>query len=392
MSFFYTFVFKLKHCTSFVMTATPTKIHTYPHELKTWFSQEKRDLPWRTAHPGQRSPYYTWISEIMLQQTRVETVREYFIRWIERFPDIFRLAQAKEEEVLQLWQGLGYYSRARNIHKCAQIIVQQHQGKFPQTRKELEALPGIGPYTAGAILSLAFTQKEALLDGNLIRIFSRLYGWNFLADTTLHKNTYWQAAKLWAQDSQSGVINEALMELGALVCTPKQQLCAECPFMSECYAYKNDVISLYPPTKNKREKITLQGSILLIEHKNSFLLYYNEDANSLLKQQYALPWNIPSEQVEQLQRYCTVNTLSTPVKHAITHHKILQQIDLIHWAKDTSLLTDILQFSSKSIYWATPAEMTEKLVSSLFIKTWKIYLKQIQHIQHIQHIQNGASS
>ena len=149
-------------------------LDTWPSVLLSWFDAHKRDLPWREAKP--RDPYHVWVSEIMLQQTRTEAVKPYFASWMERFPTIHDLAMAEEADVLHAWQGLGYYSRARNLHKAAQVMEEKYGAKMPKTVAEVKALPGIGEYTAGAICSMAFGQKEAAIDGNVLRVYARLYG------------------------------------------------------------------------------------------------------------------------------------------------------------------------------------------------------------------------
>ena len=164
-----------------------TPASNWPQLLLTWFDQNRRDLPWREKSP--RDPYQVWVSEIMLQQTRTEAVKEYFARWRQQFPTLQALAQASEEQVLRAWQGLGYYSRARNLHKAAQQVLVQYGGQVPQEEKALRSLPGIGAYTAGAILSMAYGQKIPAVDGNLLRVLARLYGVDEDIAGTAGKNT-----------------------------------------------------------------------------------------------------------------------------------------------------------------------------------------------------------
>ena len=187
-------------------------------ELRNWFKKNRADLPWRPAHIDDfRDPYIVWISETMLQQTQVTTVVEYFLRWLKKFPTVQNLAIASEQEVFSLWQGLGYYSRARNILRTAKLLAEKYNGQFPTFRKDLENLPGIGAYTAGAILSMAYHKNEAILDGNLIRIFSRYYLIDFLPIDKVGRDIYWQHAIQIASQSKAYIHNEALMELGGTV-------------------------------------------------------------------------------------------------------------------------------------------------------------------------------
>lgn len=210
--------------------------------LLNWFDQNKRDLPWRRN----RTPYTAWIAEIMLQQTRVDTVIPYFERWLERFPDVDTLAAASVEEVLRLWEGLGYYSRARSLHKAAGIIVEKHNGILPSDPAELRRLPGIGPYTAGAIASIAYGIPEAALDGNIRRIMARIYD---VSDPIRQPETevkLWKLAKDSLCTSRPGDWNEALMDLGATICLPSSPLCSRCPIRTFCEADKNGTVSERP--------------------------------------------------------------------------------------------------------------------------------------------------
>ena len=256
--------------------------------LRDWFKANAAELPWRPADlDAPRNPYAVWISETMLQQTQVSTVRDYFIRWMKRFPDVETLAKADEAEVFKYWQGLGYYSRARNILKTAKIVtaLRQAQGpcKMPETRKELEALPGIGAYTAGAILSLAYHKREAILDGNLVRIFSRLYELDFLptdkratidcpkGNDVSATEIYWDYAREVADSPKAYMHNEALMELGRTVCKSKSPLCETCPLHKECRAFLDGRAAEFPPAKKHTEK-NWHGTVLVVESADEKIL------------------------------------------------------------------------------------------------------------------------
>jgi A/G-specific adenine glycosylase len=236
--------------------------------LAAWFTVRQRDLPWRrpyaasgaVAEGGQprRDPYRTWIAEIMLQQTQVATVIAYFNRWMERFPDVQALASAGEEAVLEAWAGLGYYSRARNVLATAREVAARG-GVFPDTREGLLALKGIGEYTAGAIASLAFDRPEPILDGNLVRVFSRWYGLDFLPDSKAGKEAYWSRARAWARAHKPGLVNEGLMELGALICTPRNPACGECPLAGDCAARLSGSQASLPPPKARKQAVDVEG-------------------------------------------------------------------------------------------------------------------------------------
>ncbi|HEY2120944.1 MAG TPA: A/G-specific adenine glycosylase [Candidatus Acidoferrum sp.] len=238
--------------------------------LQAWFAQFQRDLPWRIN----KDPYRIWISEIMLQQTRVAAVIPYYERFLEHFPNIQALAKAPQEEVLRLWSGLGYYSRARNLQKTAQQIVAQHDGIFPSTHTDVLALSGIGNYTAAAILSIAHGKKHAVLDGNVARVLARLGA----IHGDLRANGRWHQLQKMADDlldpHEPGDWNQAMMELGATICMPRSPQCLLCPVNQWCEARKQGVVACIPEKRNKRatEEITLATLVFVDAKGNSLLL------------------------------------------------------------------------------------------------------------------------
>ncbi len=201
-------------------------------DLLHWFRENKRDLPWRRT----RDPYAIWVSEIMLQQTQVLTVIPFYYRFMDAFPSVGGLASAKLQDVLKIWEGLGYYARARNLHKAAQIIMEKYSGGFPDNLDDVLKLPGIGRYTAGAILSIAFDKPIPILDGNAARVLSRVLLFEEPINTHGAKEKLWQAAKSLLPADNPGEFNQALMELGALVCTPQNPSCEACPLQEICLA------------------------------------------------------------------------------------------------------------------------------------------------------------
>jgi A/G-specific adenine glycosylase len=204
----------------------------FSKKVLTWYAREGRQLPWR----GSQDPYAVWISEIMLQQTRVETVIPYFERWMKRFPGIADLAAGSEQAVLEQWEGLGYYGRARNVHKAAKIVIDEYGGELPRDLAALRSLPGIGRYTAGAIASIAFKQDVPTLDGNLRRVFARVYDVADPADLPAGKERLWRLAEQHLPKGRAGDYNQALMDLGATICLPKKPLCGICPLGGLCQA------------------------------------------------------------------------------------------------------------------------------------------------------------
>jgi len=218
--------------------------------LLAWYDDNKRDLPWRDCG----DPYKIWLSEIMLQQTRVDQATPYYERFIDHFPTVHDLAKADQQEVLKVWEGLGYYSRARHLHDAAKLVVDEFNGKVPDTWKEINKLKGVGPYTAAAVLSIAYQKKHAVVDGNVIRVLSRYYGIEDDVRSTKTKNTIQEYADELIPEDRPGDFNQALMELGAMVCAPSNPNCEVCPLAAECVAYKTaktDKIPYKSPSKKR---------------------------------------------------------------------------------------------------------------------------------------------
>lgn len=232
-----------------------------PGALLPWYASHARDLPWRRD----REPYHVWLSEIMLQQTRVEAARGYYLRFLDAFPTLRDLAAADEARLLKLWEGLGYYSRARNLQKAARVLCDEYGGVFPDTREALEGLPGVGPYTAGAVASICFERPCATVDGNVLRVLSRLTADGVPVDLPATRADI--AARLEAvyPAGACGAFTQALMELGAVVCTPKSPKCGLCPANDFCLAAARGETARYPVRLPKREKRTEKRTVLLLE-------------------------------------------------------------------------------------------------------------------------------
>ena len=218
--------------------------------LLDWYAREGRDLPWRRT----RDPYRIWLSEVILQQTRVAQGMEYYLRFTERFPDVASLAAAPEDEVLKLWQGLGYYSRARNLHAAARQVMSRFGGVFPATYGEVRALPGVGDYTAAAVCSIVYDAPCAVLDGNVYRVLARLFDIGIPIDTTAGKRTFAELAQLQLDTSRPGLYNQAIMDFGALQCTPAQPRCGDCPLAGRCLALAAGTVGVRP-VKQGRAKV-----------------------------------------------------------------------------------------------------------------------------------------
>jgi len=278
--------------------------------LLKWFSVNRRDLPWRSEP---RDPYHVWVSEIMLQQTQVKTVVGYFNRWVTKFPGIPTLAGASLEEVLKAWEGLGYYRRARNLHKAAKMVMGTCNGSLPRTVRELRTLPGIGSYTAAAIASLAFGKVVIALDGNIRRVVSRL----FVMDREVTQQDAEHILLPQCKYDQAGKLNEALMELGAICCFPSRPLCSACPLGPCCQAYQQDVVDRYPvPKPKKKIPHVKKDAIIILDGGKIFLRKRPE--NEMLGGM----WGIPLAKQDGKRGVNSQGIRLKQVTHTYTHFRI----------------------------------------------------------------------
>lgn len=241
----------------------------FAHQLLKWFDKHgRKNLPWQQGI----TPYRVWLSEIMLQQTQVETVIPYFERFTKAYPDFLSLATAKQDDVLHLWTGLGYYARARNLHKCAQSVMENYNGEMPSTVDELITLPGIGRSTAGAISSIAFKQTATILDGNVKRVLTRYYAIAGWPGTKPIENTLWEKAELNTPTNRTNDYTQAIMDLGATLCTRSKPDCQACPMEKSCQARKQGNPKDYPGKKPKKDKPTKYTQMLIVQSPNGELL------------------------------------------------------------------------------------------------------------------------
>ncbi|MFL5150449.1 MAG: A/G-specific adenine glycosylase, partial [Microvirga sp.] len=249
-------------------------------ELLAWYDRHRRDLPWRAKAGVPPDPYRVWLSEIMLQQTTVAAVKPFYERFLQRFPTVARLAEAPVEEVMQAWAGLGYYSRARNLHACAKAVAEGHGGRFPDTEAGLRRLPGIGAYTAAAIAAIAFDRPAAAVDGNVERVVSRL----FLVETPLPKAkpAIRDLAEALVPAGRPGDFAQALMDLGATICTPKRPACALCPWMRPCRARGAGLQEAYPRKAPKTEGVLRRGAAFVALRTDDAVLLRTRPPQGLL--------------------------------------------------------------------------------------------------------------
>lgn len=332
---------------------------TFVSELLDWYARNARRLPWR----GQTDPYAIWISEIMLQQTRVETVIPYYQRWMNRFPNLTSLATASQQEVLGMWEGLGYYSRARNLLRAARIIVAQHGGALPASAAELQRLPGVGKYSAGAIASLAFGQDEPTVDGNIRRVLARLFDITQPTRSPAGEQRVWELAASHLPPGQAGEYNQALMELGATLCTPRAPNCQVCPVARFCQAYALGVQG-ERPVRTRRPDQPHHTVTAAIIQKDEAVLIAQRPAEGLLGGLWEFPGGKlrPGEDLAQcLQReireelgvLVRVGALLGVYQHAYTHFRVTLhafQCTLQNGGQPQAL-------EHSALCWVTPAEL-----------------------------------
>jgi A/G-specific adenine glycosylase len=271
-------------------------------ELSAWFQENQRVLPWRSSY----DPYHVWISEVMLQQTQVETVVPYFERWMAMLPDVPALAAAEEQSVLSLWAGLGYYTRARNLMAAAKVLAREHRGAVPADYEALRSLPGVGQYTAGAILSIAFNKPYPVVDGNVRRVLSRIYGWENDSPKRL-----WEAAEKLVRRAEPRTINQAIMELGATVCSFKAPRCLVCPVQSACIAYKVGKQLAIPPVKKRPATVRVQLFAVVQQNEGRLLMKASRGL-----WEFPMFSNLPAGAL----------TRAGSCRHTITHHRLEVQV------------------------------------------------------------------
>ena len=309
------------------------KQEAFIKQLQNWWVNDYIDLPWRRN----KDPYGIWVAEVMLQQTQIATVIPYYEKWMSRFPTVADLAQASLDEVLKMWQGLGYYSRARNLHTAGNIILNQYAGKLPEEVSELMKLPGIGRYTAGAIASIAFGRPEPVLDGNVIRVISRLIDLHQDVTHNSTRNELWRLASILVPEEKPGDFNQALMELGQRICLPANPNCRKCPVSNFCLAYKRGTQyerPVRPPRKRIPHFDVVAGVIWLTQPspEGKFLIA-RRPFDSMLGGLWEFPGGkvedseknvdaLRREIAEELAIDIQVGKYICEVKHAYTHFRI----------------------------------------------------------------------
>ncbi len=326
--------------------------------LSVWYSENKRDLPWRDIN----DPYRIWISEIILQQTRVNQGMSYYLKFIERFSNVAELANANEDEVLKYWQGLGYYTRARNLHKASRQIMKDYNGVFPTKYTDVLKLAGIGEYSAAAISSFAYNQPYAVVDGNVFRVLSRIFGIDTPIDCSTGKKEFKALAQKLLSDKEPGLHNQAIMEFGALQCVPVSPNCNNCIFQSKCSAFKLDIVANLP-IKSKKTKVTDR-------HFNYFFIEFNHDIYIQQRKEKDIWRNLFEfpliesdrllETAEILEKEEFKNLMSgidhveiieksNSIKHILSHRKIFAQFISIRISNESDALKKLIKVPKSDI-------------------------------------------
>ncbi|MBN1652007.1 MAG: A/G-specific adenine glycosylase [Bacteroidales bacterium] len=327
------------------------------HQLINWYQEHHRNLPWRQT----KDPYKIWLSEIILQQTRVDQGTGYYYRFIEEFPEIENLAKADEQTVLRLWQGLGYYSRARNLHKTAQAIVNEYNGKFPANFEHLLSLKGIGDYTASAIASHAFGIPKAVVDGNVFRFLARYFSISEPINTSKGQKYFKNLAEELLDKENPSLHNQAIMEFGALQCKPKNPDCKSCPFINNCQAFSHHKVDILPVKKRKTKVRNRFFNYFIVQNASKKILLKKRTAKDVWHNLYDFPMLeterqiaekelLNGNQIEHLfdvKNYSIKEILPTQI-HLLSHQKLHIRFIVIDFA-DYAVHADFKAYSSKEI-------------------------------------------
>lgn len=319
----------------------------FSEKLVKWYKDNHRNLPWRAT----RDPYRIWLSEIILQQTRVSQGLPYYERFVEKFPTVKHLAAAPEQDVLRLWQGLGYYTRARNLHRCAIKVATELNGKFPETFNELITLPGIGEYTAAAIASIAHQEPVAVVDGNVFRVLARVFGVDTIINSPAGKREFGELANRVLDPKNPDIHNQAIMEFGALFCTPKTPMCHECIFKSSCEAFRSD-LQYVLPVKQKSKKSSQRYFYYLVVKKGKSLAMKKREEKDIWNGLYDFPLIEHKRAVSDSQLKKDFGRgikLSKTFKHILSHQTIHARFIMTDSVSDSTLQKSTKFYSAAQI-------------------------------------------
>ena len=337
--------------------------------LISWYHENKRDLPWRHT----KDPYHIWLSEVMLQQTRVEQGLPYYLKFLDLFPSVFDLAAASEDQVLNAWKGLGYYSRARRLHATAKHTANDSQGRFPKSFAELKKLPGVGDYTAAAVASFCFKEAVPVVDGNVYRVLSRMFNIDSPIDKPSGKKEFFELASVLIDQNKPDEFNQAIMEFGALQCVPKKLNCQPCPFVESCEAFSLDKVAALPVKSRKIKRTVRYFNYLLIRQDNQYLAVKRND-DGIWANMQEFPMVETSDKVHDQQQMEKLKMKGVPFnfvvgesrdyqKHVLTH----QHIFYTFWTATISKKVDApFKFYTKAQLNEMPfPKLLEKFISNL---------------------------
>jgi A/G-specific adenine glycosylase len=341
--------------------------------LLAWFDREKRDLPWRRT----RDPYAIWISEVMLQQTQVVAVIPYWSRFLERFPTVRALAEAPLPDVLAMWRGLGYYSRARNLHRAAREVIERFGGELPRTAEELATLPGFGRYTSGAVASIAFGQQAPLVDGNVARILCRIFEVEGAPGDRAREKELWRLAEALVPGERPGDLNQALMELGAVICKPEGPVCLLCPARPHCGALRSGRVDQLPPPKVRAPRKRLLLAVGVCERRGEVLLGRREE-----KGLFGGLWELPCVEVPDAERAAAalqgvmggalrVGERLGTVRRTLTHRDLELWLHRVHGAGVPPAMPGY-----RELRWASPAAAEKLGMSTAMQRALSVALEQ----------------
>ncbi len=352
---------------------------TFTEGLLKWYAQSDRPMPWK----GERDPYLIWLSEIILQQTRVEQGLPYYERIKKKYPTVFDLAKAPEDELMKLWEGLGYYSRARNLHTTAKLIVSKHKGVFPKDYKTILSLRGVGPYTAAAIASFAYGLPHAVVDGNVYRVLSRVFGVETAIDSTAGKKEFTQLAQTVLDPVAPGDYNQAIMDYGATICTPKLPSCDHCNLKKSCFAFQQNSIERFPYKSKKIKKRTRYFHYLVIEDNKGQTLVEKRTSKDIWQQLYQFPLIETDGLLDEIKLRqqgpftelldtATVKSIvfSKPFSQTLSHQKIIATFWKIEVSKKLSTTKD----TAKVINVKNLNSLAFPKVIDLFLQDKTLYL------------------
>ena len=337
---------------------TEKQVNQFRRRLLSWFNKNQRKLPWRET----KNPYHIWVAEVMLQQTQVKKVVEYYQKFIGQFPDVHALAKANLQQVLKAWEGMGYYARARNLHKAAQFIVTKNGAEIPDNYDEFKKLPGAGDYITAAVLSQAFNASYAVVDGNVKRVLSRVFLIEKPVNSSSSSSIFKEKADLLLERRKPGVFNQAMMELGAIVCRPRNPKCDDCPVSAFCQANKTNQQTKFPVTIQAKSNPELHIAVGII-HKDGYILITQRHLEGLL----GGLWEFPGGKVnlgENAEQACIrnikektnltieISAFLTKINHAYTHFRIIMDVFNCRFKSGTVVL------NGHRVYrWITPEEI-----------------------------------